>query len=98
MHFYHDTHFKRKFRLEIARLTIFKGIEGQFTTLQTAMGPEDNLHWRFHSLSGPRLMNEAPPSQPRLRLKFAVAISFLLQRWHNKKKVYQNPEIKKFYV
>ena len=39
--------FQKKFRQEIARLTIFKGNKGQFTT---TMGPEANLRWRFHSL------------------------------------------------
>ncbi len=49
--------------------------------MKTAMGPEANLRWRFRSLSGPRLKNEAPPLQPRLlQLMFSLQPSFLRQR------------------
>ncbi len=77
-HFYHDTHFtKRKFQLEIAKVTNFKGNEGQFTTVQTAEG---NLRWRFHSLRSKQIstFTTTPPIN--------VLRSFLPQHWHNKKK------------
>ena len=88
--------FQKKFRLEIARLTIFKGNEGQFTT---AMGPEANLRWRFHSLSGPRLFrltNEAPPSQPRLRLMFCCSHLFFASVGTTRKKCTKKPKSRSF--